>query len=187
MLKSPVVHEDLPSLSGMHQLESILSIIKNESVYKRRLMDLKKKRDELLELISTVGSVNAINEIREQAKQEKLKITAELDALSDKKEVADSVISEAHGRAKFIEETAGSRIREQKNILDLREKELHVNTKQLNERENEVRKTEERVRMLELSVGAEYKRLEQLKEATNTVRMDLEDRKQQVEKLLAGV
>lgn len=187
MLKSPVSNEDLPSLGGMHQLESILSIVKNESVYKKRLTDLKKKRDELLELISTVGSVNAIHEIREQAKQEKLKITAELDALRDKKEAADAVISEAHVRARAIEADAASRAREQKNVLDLREKEVYVNREQLNDREKEVRKSEERLRGSELAVGAELKRLEQLQESANNARKDYEDRRQQIEKAIAGV
>ncbi len=187
MLKSPVVHEDLPSLGGMHQLETIYDLIKNETVYKKRMALMKKQRKELLDLISTVGSVNAITEIREQAKQEKLDITAELNALKDKKEAADAVISEAHVRARSIEADAGSRIREQKNILDLREKELHVNREQLNEREKEVRKNEEKLRGSQLAVGAELKRLSQLQEASNKARMDLEDRKQKVEKLLAGV
>ena len=40
MLKSPVIHEDLPSIGGIHQFESILDIVKNETVYRKRLAEL---------------------------------------------------------------------------------------------------------------------------------------------------
>ena len=186
MLKSPVLHEDLPSLTGMHQLESILSIVKNEAVYKKRLVDLKKKRDELLDLIATVGSVNAIHEIREQAKLEKVKITKELNALQDKKEAADTLIAEARTRASTIEADAASRARDQQTALDYREKELTANRKQLAEREKEVRKAEDTVNSSRLAANAELDRLKQLQEAANKSREDFENRKQQLEKAISG-
>ncbi len=187
MLKSPITNDDLPSLSGFDQLAMFYSIIKNETVFKKRSAHLKKQRDELVDLISTVGSVNAIHEIREQTKQEKLKIVAELTSLKDKKDAADAVVSEAYTRARSIEADAGSRIREQKNILDLREKELLANRNQLNDREKEMRKAEEKLRGSQLAVDAELKRLSQLQKLTTNAREDLETHKQKIEKALAGI
>lgn len=191
MLKSPVSHTDLPSSSGMSQLDTILDIVKNETVYKKRLADLKKKRDELVKLISAVGSVNTINEIREQVEQEKLKLTAErsagYDLLNNKKEAADLILSEAHTRARTIEADAANRSQDQKNVLDLREKELNENRKQLNEREKEFSKNEEKLRVSKLSIDAELERLEQFKEMANKARIDYEYRKQQLEAAIAGV
>jgi hypothetical protein len=187
MLKSPVMHEDLPSLGGIQQIETIYDLIKNEIVYKKRIAYLKKKREELVDLISTVGSVNAIHEIREQAKIEKIKITEELNALRDKKEKADVVIAEAHTRARSIEADAASRARDQQTTLDYREKELTENRKQFGERERMLRLAEVKVGESQTAVNSELKRVKQLQEAANKARMDFETRRQKVEKFMAGV
>ena len=186
MLKSPVLHEDLPSLGGIQQIETIYDMIKNKTVYEKRVAYLKEKRKELLDLIATVGSVNAIHEIREQAKLEKVKITKELNALKDKKEAADPLIAEARTRASTIEADAASRARDQQAALDYREKELTANRKQLAEREKEVRKAEDTVNGSRLAANAELDRLKQLQEAANKSREDFEERRQKLERLLAG-
>ncbi len=182
MLKSPVV-----SVEGMHQLDAILDIIKNETVYKKRLDDLKKKHKELVDLIKTVGEVNSIHDIREQAQNEKAKITGELDSLKAKKDQADEIIAQAHVRARSIETDAANRAREQNNILDQREKELHENRKQFTDRDIELKKSEESVRSSKLAVEAELSRLAQLQESANAVRLELQERKSQIEKVLSGV
>ncbi len=173
--------------NGFNQIQIILDLITNKDLYAQQLKELDKKKKELTKLIKAVGSVNTIHEIREQAEQERQKIVAELVALKDKKDVADIVISEAHTRARTIEADAASRNRDQKNVLDLREKELLANRAQLNEREEEFRKSEEGLRVSKLAANAELDRLTQLQELANNARMDYEDRRQQIEKAIAGV
>lgn len=187
MLKSPVVFEDLPSVEGMRQLDAILDIIKNATTYKKRLDELKNKHSELVDLIKTVGEVNSIHDIRDQAQVEKLKITGELEGLQAKKDYADEVIAEAKVRSMSIEADASSRARDQKSILDMREKELSEGQKQLKVRDEELRKAEETMRGSQLAVGAELSRLKQLQESATKSRMELQDRKAQIEKVLSGV
>ena len=179
--------EDLPSVAGMKQLEAILDIVKNEVAYKKRLKDLEKKRADLVALIRTVGDVNAIEEIRLQAQVEKSKVLAELAGLHDKKEKADEVIAEARVAAKSMESDALSRIRSQKDEVDQREKQLAEQRRQLDDREKEVRQAEAKVEGARLATNAELSRLAQLQELANKARTDYEDRRQQIEKALAGI
>ncbi len=187
MIKSPVVVEDLPSVEGMRQLDAILDIIKNATTYKKRLDDLRKKHAELVNLIKTVGEVNSIHAIKDQAQIEKIKITGELEALQAKKDYADELIAAANMRAVSIEADASSRGRDQQSVLDMREKKLSENQKQLNVREDELRKAEETIRGSQLAADAELSRLKQLQEAASKSRMELQERKAQIEKVLSGV
>ncbi len=185
MLKGQVTAIDLP-LQGMTQLQMILDIVKNETTYNKKLKGLNVQLAKLVELIETVGKVEAIEELKNQAKIMTEKLNTELSTMQTKKEMADDIVSQAKLRSVSIESDASSRLNEQKEVLDRREKELSENRKQLNEREVEVRKAEASVTRLKLAAQAELDRLKQLQEVTNSARIEFENRKDKLERALSG-
>ncbi len=185
MLKGQVTAIDLP-LQGMTQLQMILDIVKNEKSYNTRLKGLDVQLAKLVELIETVGKVESIEELKKQAKIQTEKLETELNAVDAKEKSAQDLVAQARTRAVSIEADASSRLYEQKEVLDRREKELNENRKQLAEREIEVRKAEDTVNGSRLAANAELDRLKQLQEVANKSREDFEERRQKLERVLAG-
>ncbi len=186
MLKGQITVLDMP-LQGMTQLGAVLEIVKNEKNYNKYLKKLEKQRDELIELIETVGKVESIDLLKKQVKDETKKLESELTAIDVKKEEAATFVAQTKMRVASMEADAASRIRDQKTVLDMREKELHENRKQLNDRDKELQKAEAKIHELQLSTQAELDRLHQLQETANKSRIDYQERREQIEKAIAGV
>ena len=186
MIRDQITTIDLP-LQGMHQLSTILDIVKNKETYTKRLKGIETQRDKLIELIETLGLVKEIEDIKNQVVNERDTVLAEIKVLQDKKEKADDVITQAHKSARTIELAALERASNQKTNLDRLEKELAEKRKQLGERERVVQLAEVKATQSQEKIDTELKHLDNLKRVAESARLDFENRQAKLEKAISGI
>ncbi len=153
--------------NGVSQLQAVLDIFNNKTEYAKQLREIDNKNKELRSLVRAVGTITEIDKIKRAAQVELEKLQSENDFLKEKSAVIDVTIAEAESRASTIINNASVRIREQQYALDQREKELAENRKQFNIREIELRRNEEKVRVIKLAVESDLRRAKQAQESTN--------------------
>jgi len=172
---------------GFAQLVAILDIIKNKTVYEKRVAELQSHKEAITKLIEVVGTVDSIDGIKQKAVVETEK-TYNLTKIVEKKLIsADGIIKEAQARATTIMADATSKAADQKTNMDYREKELAAGRNKLAEDTRAIQLTQVKLDTMQRNLESKLGAIEHQEGAAVKARQDFENRKQQVENLLSGI